>query len=309
MKYICSLLFLTCFAGFGFSQVPDLINYQAVIRNDKGAPIVNQDVGIKVSILSKSANGNTVFEETHKVKSNSFGVINMEIGSGNNQNGDLGKVKWHSDDHYVKLEADAAGGTNYVLFGTQKLLTVPYAFQAQKATRISGINTIDTNHTNEIQKLAFDGDSLRISQGNAVLLRHSKLVDADGDTKIDLEEKADEDVVRVDAAGTEVVSISEKEMKVYTGLTVENSMVVIDSKTNGSSALLDMQSTNKGVLVPRLTDTEVANIATPVDGLLVYNETKKAFQYYNGSAWSTMVSDQATDLRRLKTFIHLESGL
>jgi hypothetical protein len=42
---------------------------------------------------------------------------------------------------------------------------------------------------------------------------------------------------------------------------------------NDVSAILDIASTTKGVLFPRMTTTEVNNIGTPADGLVVYNTT------------------------------------
>jgi hypothetical protein len=42
---------------------------------------------------------------------------------------------------------------------------------------------------------------------------------------------------------------------------------------NDASAILDIASTTKGVLFPRMTTTEVNNIGTPADGLVVYNTT------------------------------------
>jgi hypothetical protein len=51
------------------------------------------------------------------------------------------------------------------------------------------------------------------------------------------------------------------------------------------SAALDVNSTNKGMLVPRLTETQKVAIAAPAQGLLIYNTTSNSFQYYNGSIW------------------------
>ena len=42
---------------------------------------------------------------------------------------------------------------------------------------------------------------------------------------------------------------------------------------NDASAILDIASTTKGVLFPRMTTTQVNNIGTPADGLVVYNTT------------------------------------
>lgn len=58
------------------------------------------------------------------------------------------------------------------------------------------------------------------------------------------------------------------------------------NETPDPSAILDVKSTNKGVLVPRMTTAERDAIVTPAPGLLIYNTTALAFEYYNGTTWS-----------------------
>lgn len=60
-----------------------------------------------------------------------------------------------------------------------------------------------------------------------------------------------------------------------------------DGSTANASAILDVKSTDKGVLIPRMTKTERNNIATPATGLLIYQNGPDSvgFYYYNGSKW------------------------
>lgn len=51
------------------------------------------------------------------------------------------------------------------------------------------------------------------------------------------------------------------------------------------SALLDLSSTTKGLLIPRMTLAEITGITTPATGLLVYNPGAGKFMYYDGTAW------------------------
>lgn len=55
-----------------------------------------------------------------------------------------------------------------------------------------------------------------------------------------------------------------------------------------SSALLDMASNNKGLLVPRMTTAERTAIAAPANGLLVFDNTTNSFWFYNGTAWTAL---------------------
>jgi hypothetical protein len=51
------------------------------------------------------------------------------------------------------------------------------------------------------------------------------------------------------------------------------------------SAALDVNSTNKGLLIPRMTTTQRVTIASPLKGLLVFDNTTSSFWFYNGTAW------------------------
>ncbi len=62
-----------------------------------------------------------------------------------------------------------------------------------------------------------------------------------------------------------------------------------------SSAILDVTSTNSGLLVPRMDSAQRMAIATPATGLLVYqtNGLQPGFYFYNGSNWLNL-STQST---------------
>lgn len=61
--------------------------------------------------------------------------------------------------------------------------------------------------------------------------------------------------------------------------------VSIGSNLNASAAF-EVNSTTKGLLAPRMTQTERDGISSPATGLLVFNTTAGKFNYYTGSAWS-----------------------
>ena len=67
-------------------------------------------------------------------------------------------------------------------------------------------------------------------------------------------------------------------------LTAQN--VGIGTNNPNSSAMLDVASNNKGLLLPRVADT--SNIATPAEGLLMYNQANKAPNYFDGVKWNNI---------------------
>jgi hypothetical protein len=64
--------------------------------------------------------------------------------------------------------------------------------------------------------------------------------------------------------------------------------LLINTTTDNTSAILNINSSNKGVLIPRLTTTQQNAISSPASGLLVYNTDSAAFSYYNGVIWNNL---------------------
>jgi hypothetical protein len=54
-----------------------------------------------------------------------------------------------------------------------------------------------------------------------------------------------------------------------------------------ASAILQADSTTKGFLPPRMTETEKNAIATPAAGLMVYDTTQSSVNFYDGTRWRT----------------------
>lgn len=54
-----------------------------------------------------------------------------------------------------------------------------------------------------------------------------------------------------------------------------------DNSAPSTNAMLDVKSSTKGVLIPRVG----ADLASPTEGLLYYNTTGHNFRYYDGTAW------------------------
>ncbi len=73
-------------------------------------------------------------------------------------------------------------------------------------------------------------------------------------------------------------------MMVHATVLAQNN-VGIGTATPAASAQLDVSATNKGVLIPRMTNAEMLSIASPANGLLVYNTDSAAFAYRNATAW------------------------
>lgn len=66
-----------------------------------------------------------------------------------------------------------------------------------------------------------------------------------------------------------------------------NAQVGINTTSPNSSSLLDISSTTKGFLMPRLTNTQMNAISSPEAGLTIYNTDASAIYQYNGTNWAS----------------------
>ncbi len=71
------------------------------------------------------------------------------------------------------------------------------------------------------------------------------------------------------------------------------------------SAMLDIKSTSKGMLIPRMNSTNRTAISSPANGLIVYDTDTKSFWYYDSTGWkeiygsnnNTVLSDGDNDTK------------
>lgn len=61
--------------------------------------------------------------------------------------------------------------------------------------------------------------------------------------------------------------------------------VAIGTTTPDASSRIDINSTTKGVLFPRMTNAQMLAITSPVAGLQVYNTNANCMYYYDGQGW------------------------
>jgi hypothetical protein len=69
--------------------------------------------------------------------------------------------------------------------------------------------------------------------------------------------------------------------------------VGIGTNSPDPSALLDLSSNEKGMLVPRMSTSLRLNITAPATGLLVYDSDLSLFYFYDGSQWKAITAGAA----------------
>jgi len=132
-KQLFVLVLFALFAELLFAQAPQAFNYQAIARDGSGILLSDQDLGIRINLLQGGVDGPVVYSETHQVKSNHYGMINVIIGEGQVETGEFSSLNWGASSLYIMVEMDSRGGKNYEEMGTAALYSVPYALYAVKA--------------------------------------------------------------------------------------------------------------------------------------------------------------------------------
>ncbi len=120
--------------GTPAASVPAGIPYQAVIRDNAGLPLVNAPVTVRFTLHQNTTDGTVEYQEAHALTTNAFGLVNTLFGSGTASQGSFANINWSATTKFVQVEANSGAG--YVEMGTQQMMSVPFAYQANKAAAI-----------------------------------------------------------------------------------------------------------------------------------------------------------------------------
>jgi hypothetical protein len=162
MKRILLFFSLLLASFMGYSQNKG-INYQAVIidpnpieipgRDVSAQPYVNKEVWLKFTI---SQDGVTQYEEIQKTQTDSYGLVNLTIGTGINtgKGGTFASLSWEGNTKNIVTNVSFDKGSKYVEVGNQKLNHVPYSLYSETANKLSGVLPISSGGTGAITSTA-----------------------------------------------------------------------------------------------------------------------------------------------------------
>ena len=168
------LVLILCFSNLiAFAQVPQGVGYQGVATDANGIELVNQSISIRASVISASPSGTIEWQEIHNTSTDTFGLFNLTIGqgtsTGNGTQTSFADISWGSATHFLKIEMDVNGGTNYSHMGTNQMMSVPYALYAENANidydSISTILSNDSTFVTSVGGGIGGGFDLRFPQG------------------------------------------------------------------------------------------------------------------------------------------------
>lgn len=141
---LLQLSFLSMLEAQQSPTVPQLINYQAIISNDDGTPMVNQEIVVRFSLTSKDGETNIYYQELHELKTAPDGGINLQLGAGRALAGTINEVPWANQNIYFGVElAPSVPNASLKLVDRSQMMAVPYAFVAGKAGQVMDTTQIN----------------------------------------------------------------------------------------------------------------------------------------------------------------------
>jgi hypothetical protein len=177
-KFITLTLALACTFSFKAQQEapPQGINYQAVAIDNSGkeivgidisaTPVSNKEIRVRFSIIKSSANGQLTYREQHLVTTDAYGLFNTVIGQGipDASPMEFNQIDWGTGYHFLRVEIDIKGGTDYIDMGTQQLWSVPYALYSKYADQAgNGIESVADNGDGSLTFTYLDGSTYTTS--------------------------------------------------------------------------------------------------------------------------------------------------
>ena len=90
----------------------------------------------------------------------------------------------------------------------------------------------------------------------------------------------------------------------YVGTLFAGTNVAIGTATPAATSVLDLTSTTKGFLAPRMTTIQRTAIANPATGLFIYNTDTNTYNYFNGAAWGEIGGGSAPSGSSYVTLAH-----
>ena len=140
MKRYVLILCLFCLGiSNAFAQIPKTMSYQAIIRNGSQGLVVNGNISVRISIINGSEFGNPVYVEAHTAKTNSNGLVTLQIGGGKSLFGVYDSINWSSGPYFLRTETDPLGGTEYGITSVSQILSIPYALYSLKAVHADSV--------------------------------------------------------------------------------------------------------------------------------------------------------------------------
>jgi hypothetical protein len=317
MKIKFNILLFSIFILIGnitFAQAPEGVNYQAVLRNiTTGTVIPNGSVNVQIKIITGTATGTVIYQEIHPGLLTNQGLVNLVIGKGLPQTGTFASIPWSTGGNLFVNTAIQVGGTGtYQDYGTQQLMSVPFALYSKysgnqlnqwlygNTTPTSGLGDLgdfyldlitgNVNYKNTATTWQFIGN-IKGQQGIQGLQGPQGTNGMPG-------------IINNGTLTGNTTFWNGSQWVVDNNNLYNNSNGVgIGTSSPDLSAKLDVSSTTKGFLPPRMTSIQRDAIVSPAVGLVIFNISSNCLNFFNGVNWKQNCGTNMTPIGAISALI------
>ncbi|MCT4640375.1 MAG: hypothetical protein N4A72_21935 [Bacteroidales bacterium] len=158
-----------------YSQVPDKMSYQAVVRDRDNNLVVNSNIGMRISVVKGTPTGSEIYSEVQVPQTNASGLVSIEIGTGVSSKS-FSEIDWSLGPYYIKTEIDPSGGTRYTIKAVSQLMSVPYSMHSKTSDYAKKTEESDPLFVNSPAASLTFNDVTSISNKSAFALDYNNLV-------------------------------------------------------------------------------------------------------------------------------------
>ena len=127
-KIIYLLLFVLISQNTVLAQGTFGFNYTTTLRNNLGQLVVNENVQFRFNIKKGSISAPPLYSETHRIKTDTDGQVNLVIGKGDFPTSNFSQIDWENGPYFLNIELDRGNG--FIALGTNSFWSVPFAAYA-----------------------------------------------------------------------------------------------------------------------------------------------------------------------------------
>ena len=168
-RFVHLCLFLFCALLFSQNESSNGISYQGVARDAQGGILSNQPISVIFRIVDNPQGEGQLYQETHNVTTDSYGLFNLSVGFGEQEQYNYGEIQWGSYDYCgLAVSIDFNNDGVYAEMGVMKMEDVPTAKWAKKSEEANWATMAGEANNADFANWAFNADYAEYS-GNAGL--------------------------------------------------------------------------------------------------------------------------------------------
>jgi hypothetical protein len=288
IKLIIVTVFVALFFN-AYSQLSDknvvesTFSYQAILRDSDGLVVSNKDVNLIIYIYHKTEGSVPVYKEEHNLVTNSYGLIDIEIGGGTSSTGKLSDIDWSDGPYFLEVLV------NDKVLRFNKILAVPFANYANVANTFLYGDYYALENIPDLQDFVTKIQITEMVGGIPV----SPFAPLDAEQGQIYYNSTDNKVYSFDGTSWKLLAASDSELfgTIFSDMLASDNSAGDNKITNLAEPVEDTDAATKKYVDTKIefsgsaTYTSDEHPGSPTLGYVYMNTTDKRLYYWNGLEW------------------------